>query len=62
LFDDKDRDKEESLLPSTSSLDHVSTSTLEAKTPHATTSSTATVEASWVEGEIISYKGAPSHI
>jgi hypothetical protein len=55
LFDDKDRDKEESLLPSTSSLDNVPSSTLEAKAPHATTSSTATVEASWVEGEIISY-------
>jgi hypothetical protein len=36
--------------------------TLEAETPQATTSSTATLEASWAEGEIISEQGAPSHI
>jgi hypothetical protein len=30
--------------------------------PQATTSNTAIVEASWVEGEIVSEPGAPSHI
>jgi hypothetical protein len=34
--------------------------TLEAGAPQATTSSTAVVE--WIEGEIISERGAPSHI
>jgi hypothetical protein len=42
-------DKDEPLLPSTSSPEHVSASILEAEAPQATTSS-ATVEASWVEG------------
>jgi hypothetical protein len=45
-----DGDEDEPLLPSTSSLEHVHASTLEAETPQATTSSTAVVEVSWVEG------------
>jgi hypothetical protein len=40
----------------------VSASTLEVEAPQATTSSTAIVEASRVEGEIVSEPGAPSHI
>jgi hypothetical protein len=44
-----DDDEDEPLLPSTSSPESVSASTLEA-------------EASWVEGEIISELRAPSHI
>jgi hypothetical protein len=50
------------LLPSTSSPDPVPASTLEAEALQATASSTAAVEASRVEGEIISESGAPSHI
>jgi hypothetical protein len=57
-----DDDEDEPLLSSTSSPEHVATSTLEAEAIQATTSSTAAVEASWVEGEIISEPGAPSHI
>jgi hypothetical protein len=57
-----DGDEDEPLLPSTSSPEHVPASTLEAEAPHATTSSTAAVEASRVEGEIVSEPGAPSHI
>jgi hypothetical protein len=57
-----DGDEDEPLLPSTSSPEHVPASTLEAEAPHATTSSTAAVEASRVEGEIISEWEAPSHI
>jgi hypothetical protein len=57
-----DDDEDEPLLPSTSSPEPVSASTLEAKAAQATTSSTAIVEASRVEGEIISEQGAPSHI
>jgi hypothetical protein len=57
-----DGDEDEPLLPSTSSPEPVLASTLEAEAPQATTSSTAAVEASWVEGEIISESGAPSHI
>jgi hypothetical protein len=49
-----DGDEDEPLLPSTSSPEHVPTSTLEAEAPQATTFSTAAVEASRVEGEIIS--------
>jgi hypothetical protein len=45
-----DGDKDEPLLPSTSSPEHVPASTLEAKAPQATTSSTAAMEASRVEG------------
>jgi hypothetical protein len=57
-----DGDEDEPLLPSTSSPEPVPTSTLEAEAPQATTSSIVVVEASWVEGEIISEQGAPSHI
>jgi hypothetical protein len=45
-----DGDEDEPLLPSTSSPEHVPVSTLEAEAPLATTSFTAAVEASWVEG------------
>jgi hypothetical protein len=57
-----DGDEDEPLLPSTSSPEHVPTSTLEADAPQATASSTTAVEASWVEWEIASEPGAPSHI
>jgi hypothetical protein len=57
-----DDDEDEPLLSSTSSPEHVPTSTLKAGAPHATTSSTAAVEVSWVEGEIISELGAHSHV
>jgi hypothetical protein len=57
-----DGDKDEPLLPSTSSPEPVPASTLEAEAPQATTSSTAAVEASRVEREIVSEPGAPSHI
>jgi hypothetical protein len=43
-------DEHEPLFPSTSSHEHVLASTLEAEAPQATTSFTAAVEASWVEG------------
>jgi hypothetical protein len=56
------RDNDEPLLPSTSSPELVPASTLEADALPATTSSTTAVEASQVEGEIISDQGAPSHI
>jgi hypothetical protein len=58
-FDD---DEDKPLLSSTSSLELVPTFTLEAEAPWATTSSTVAVEASRVEGEIVSEQGAPSHI
>jgi hypothetical protein len=57
-----DGDEDEPLLPSTSSPELVSASTLEAETPQATTFSTAAVETSRVEGEIIPEQGAPSHV
>jgi hypothetical protein len=57
-----DGDEDEPLLPSTSLPESVPTSTLEAEAPQATTSSTAAVDTSRVEGEIISKLGAPSHI
>jgi hypothetical protein len=57
-----DGDEDEPLLPSTSSPEPVPASTHEAEAPQATISSTTTVEASRVEGEIISELGAPSHI
>jgi hypothetical protein len=57
-----DGDEDELLLPSTSSPEPVPASTLEAEAPQATTSSTTAVEASWVEEEIISEQGAPSHV
>jgi hypothetical protein len=59
---DVDGDKDELLLPSISSPEHVHTFTLEAEAPHVTTSSTPTMEALRVEAEIISESGAPSHI
>jgi hypothetical protein len=59
---DVDGDEDEPLHPSTSSPEPVPASTLEPEAPQATTSSTAAVEASWVEREIISKPGAPSHI
>jgi hypothetical protein len=55
-------DEDEPLLPSTSSPELVPASTLEAEASQATTSSTTALEASWVEGEIISEPGDPSHI
>jgi hypothetical protein len=55
-----DDDEDEPLLPSTSSPELAST--LEAEASQASTSSTAAVEASRVEGEIVSEPGAPSHI
>jgi hypothetical protein len=57
-----DGDEDEPLLPFTSSTEPVPASTLEAEASQATTSSTAAVEASQVEGEIISELRAPSHI
>jgi hypothetical protein len=51
---DIDGDEDEPLPPSTSSPKYVPTSTLEAEAPQATTFSTIAVEASRVEGEIIS--------
>jgi hypothetical protein len=47
-----DSDENEPLLPSTSPPKHVPASTLEAEAPQATTSSTAAVEASRVEGRL----------
>jgi hypothetical protein len=57
-----DGDKDELMLPSTSSPELVPASTLEAEAPQATTSSTAAMEASHIEGEIISEQGVLSHI
>jgi hypothetical protein len=57
-----DGDEDDPLCPSTLSPEHVSTFTLEANTPQATTSSTAAMEESQVEGEIVPESGAPSHI
>jgi hypothetical protein len=57
-----DGDEDEPLLLSISSPEHVPASTLEAEDPQATTSYTAAVEVSRVEGKIISERGAPSHI
>jgi hypothetical protein len=57
-----DGDEDDQLLPSISSPEPVPAFTLEAEAPQATSSSTVAVEASWVEGEIISELGAPSHI
>jgi hypothetical protein len=55
-------DEDEPLLSSTSSPEPVPAFTLEAEAPRATTSSTAAVQVSRVEGEIIFKKGAPSHL
>jgi hypothetical protein len=57
-----DRDEDEPLLPSTLSLELVPASALKAEAPQATNSSIGAVEASQVEGEIISKQGALSHI
>jgi hypothetical protein len=57
-----DGDEDEPLLPSTSLLEPIPTSTLEAEVPQATTSFTTAVETSQVEGEIIFEQGAPSHV
>jgi hypothetical protein len=57
-----DGDEDEPILPSTSSPEPIPASTLEAEAPQATTTSTAAVEVSRVEEEIISELGAPSHI
>jgi hypothetical protein len=57
-----DGDEDDPLHPSTSSPEPVLASTLEAEAPQVTTSSTTAVEASRVDGEIISKSGAPSHI
>jgi hypothetical protein len=57
-----DGDEDEPLHPSTSSLELVLASTLEAEASQATTSSTSIVEASRVEGEIVFEQGAPSHV
>jgi hypothetical protein len=57
-----DGDKDEPLLPSTSSPELVPDSTLEVEAPQATTSSIAAVEASRVEGVIISKLRALSQI
>jgi hypothetical protein len=54
-----DDDEDEPLLPYASSPELVPVSTLEAEAPQATTSSTVAVEASRVEGEIISEQGGP---
>jgi hypothetical protein len=55
-------DEDEPLLASTSSPEVVPSSTLNIEAHHATTSSTATVEASRVEGETISEQSAHSHV
>jgi hypothetical protein len=52
-----DGDKNEPLYPSISSPELVHAFTLEVEVPQATTSSTVVVEASWVEGEIVSELG-----
>jgi hypothetical protein len=57
-----DCDEDEPLLPTTLSPKLVPTFKLEAEAPQTTTSFTIAVEVSWVEGEIISIQGAPSHI
>jgi hypothetical protein len=49
-----DGDKDEPLLPSTSSPEHVPAFTLKAETLQTITSSTTVVDASQIEGEIIS--------
>jgi hypothetical protein len=57
-----DGDEYDPVLLSTSSPEHVPSSTLKGKATQATTSSTAAVEALWIEEEIIFESGAPSHI
>jgi hypothetical protein len=55
-------DEDKRLLSFISSPELVPTFILEVKAPQTTTSSTAVVEASRVEGEIVSEPRAPSHI
>jgi hypothetical protein len=55
-------DDDDPLHPSTSLHEPIPAFTLEAEAPQTTTSSTATMEASRVEGEIIFELSAPSHI
>jgi hypothetical protein len=55
-------DEADPLLTSTSSPESGPASTLEAETPQASTSSTIAVDASQVDGQIISKLGASSHI
>jgi hypothetical protein len=55
-------DEDDPLLLSIESPESVPASTLQAEAHQATTSSTAAVEASRVDGEIISDSGAPSDI
>jgi hypothetical protein len=55
-----DHDEDKPLLPSTSSLELIPASTLEVEASQATTSSTATVEASWIVGEIVSHSEGTS--
>jgi hypothetical protein len=57
-----DGDEDEPPLSSTSSPEPVPASTLEAEAPQTTTSSTVAMDASRVEGEIVSEPEAPSHI
>jgi hypothetical protein len=57
-----DNDEDEPLHPSTSSPEFVPTFTLEAEAPQDTSSPMIAVEASRVEGEIISEQGSPSHV
>jgi hypothetical protein len=57
-----DRDEDKPLLSSTSLPELVPASTLEPEASYASTSSTAAMEVSRIEGEIISNQGAPSHI
>jgi hypothetical protein len=57
-----DGDEDEPLLPFTSSPEPVPALTLEAQAPQTTTSFTTAVDASCVEGEIISELGPSSHV
>jgi hypothetical protein len=57
-----DGDEDEPLHPSTSSLELVPSTILEVEGAQATTSSTAVVEASRIEEEIIFEQDGPSHI
>jgi hypothetical protein len=57
-----DGDEDEPQHPSTSSLELVLASTLEAEALQATTSYTSALDVSRVEGEIIFEWGAPSHV
>jgi hypothetical protein len=56
-----DGDEDEQLLPSTSSPEPVHASTLEAEAPQATTSSTAVMEVSRVEGGHLRVGSSLSH-